>query len=216
MLSMIDGEEVVDLKIPDGATFVSQDAFNSYSGLQSVECAQSVKNIMPGAFFGCKNLKTVTIAGEGMETIWDDAFNGCSSMTSIVLPSTVKEIRKSSFQGCTALSSFSWPENLTLLGDSAFKSDVVKATLCWIDAAPDIVVIDDVAEVEAQPVIIEHVNGLVTVKGVGDGQPVRVYSLAGHQVGAAVSQGSVATVSVGNQKGSVLLVKIGNKTIKVQ
>ena len=95
----IGGEEVINLKIPDGVNTVSDNAFNNYSGLQSVEFASSVKTIGSGSFASCKNLKTVKIVGNGLESISDNAFKECGS-----------------------LSDFTWPESLVSVGDSAFKN----------------------------------------------------------------------------------------------
>lgn len=95
----IGGEEVVNLKIPEGVNTVSDDAFNGYSGLQSVEFASSVKTIGTGSFANCKNLKTVNVIGKGIESISNSAFKECGRLTD-----------------------FTWPESLVSVGDSAFKN----------------------------------------------------------------------------------------------
>lgn len=118
---MIDGTEVFDLIIPEGVTAVPNNAFNSYVGLKSVVLASSINTIGSAAFANCQNLKSVSSAGDGIETLYNGAFQGCSSLTSVTLPSTVKDIGKSAFQGCSSLTTLTWPINLVSLGDSAFK-----------------------------------------------------------------------------------------------
>lgn len=99
-------------------------------------------------------------------------------------------------------------------------SDIAIATLCWIDVAPQtegIVedVITGVKEQHALPVLIQTENKTVTVSGADDGTCVTVYGIDGSKVGSDVSSYGRAQVGVKLPLGSVAVVKIGEKAVKV-
>ena len=62
---------------------------------------------------------------------------------------------------------------------------------------------------------ISSQGGELTVQGIDDGTQVSVYGVNGTQVGTAVVQNVQATVSTTLQSGSVAIVKIGQKSVKV-
>ena len=95
-------------------------------------------------------------------------------------------------------------------------SDIAKATLCWIDAEPTKGgMIDGITNVHAKAVLIQAAGGSINVQGCDDGEQVGVYSINGSQVGTTVSQNGAATVNTTLQSGSVAIVKVGEKSIKV-
>ena len=110
-LAMITGRtdsfpsEVKEFTIPS----VVSDGENSYK----------VFIIGPSAFFGCRNLTSITIP-EGVTSIGDYAFNNCSGLTEITLPSTLTSIGAWAFQYCSSLTSVSLPSTLTEIGSVAF------------------------------------------------------------------------------------------------
>ena len=100
--------------------------------------------------------------------------------------------------------------------DGYLNSDVVTATLCWIDAEPTKEGFSDgVASVAARAVLIQSHDGMLTVQGADDGQQVSVYSTGGVLAGSAVSRNGQATVATSLQPGTVAIVKIGNKSVKM-
>ena len=95
-------------------------------------------------------------------------------------------------------------------------SDVATATLCWIDASPQTEgITNGVAQIAARPVLVKTDNGFITVEGMDDRTNVSVYTTDGKQVGSAISQNNVATIATSIQPGSIAIVKIGEKAIKV-
>ena len=95
-------------------------------------------------------------------------------------------------------------------------SETVTATLCWIDAVPKTEgITDGVAEVRARAVLINSYGGLLTVEGINDGQIVDVYSLNGEKHGSAIGKNGAARIDTNVPPGSVVVVKIGNKSVKV-
>ena len=95
-------------------------------------------------------------------------------------------------------------------------SDVATGTLCWIDVDPRKEgITDGVAQVKAMPVLIKSHGGQLTVEGAADDTTVSVYNAAGMEQGSAVSKNGQATISTSLNTGSVAIVKIGQRAVKV-
>ncbi|MBO5466872.1 MAG: leucine-rich repeat domain-containing protein [Prevotella sp.] len=97
-------------------------------------------------------------------------------------------------------------------------SEVAKATLCWIDVEPksEGLTDTDIANVKALPVVVQASNGTITVTGANDGTMVEVYGISGAKLGEAKTTLNSATIHTDAQTGSVVIVKVGNKSIKIR
>lgn len=95
-------------------------------------------------------------------------------------------------------------------------SETATATLCWIDVEPKTEGIENgLAQVRANPVLIQANNGKITVNGADDGTNVSVYSTNGVLSGTAISHNGSAVINTNFQVGSVAIVKIGDKSVKI-
>ena len=95
-------------------------------------------------------------------------------------------------------------------------SEVATATLCWIDVEPQTEGIEDaVAEVKALPVLIQSHGGTISIQGAKDGTEISVFSVNGMKQASATSCNGGATLNTSLLPGSVAIVKIGEKTVKV-
>ena len=96
-------------------------------------------------------------------------------------------------------------------------SDTVTATLCWIDATPrtEGLAEDAVTEIEALPVLIQSSRGVISVGGIDSGIEVSVYSTDGMKEGSVISVSGQATIPTNMPSGSIAIVRIGNKSVKV-
>ena len=95
-------------------------------------------------------------------------------------------------------------------------SETATATLCWIDQQPKTEgITNGIANVAAQAVLIQSEGGSIKVQGVDEGAQVNVYSVNGTQAGSAISQAGAATINTNLQPGSIAIVKIGQKSVKV-
>ena len=95
-------------------------------------------------------------------------------------------------------------------------SETATATLCWIDQQPKTEgITNGIANIPANAVLIQSEGGSIKVQGVDEGTQVNVYSINGSQVGTAISQNGAATVNTTLQPGSVAIIKVGKKSIKV-
>ena len=81
----------------------------------------NLNDISYKAFYGCNNLKGITIP-YGITSIGDGAFSHCDSLTSVTIPDSVTTIRGGAFEDCSSLTSVTIPDSVTSIGDSAFSN----------------------------------------------------------------------------------------------
>ena len=95
-------------------------------------------------------------------------------------------------------------------------SETATATLCWIDQQPKTEgITNGIANIPAQAVLIQSAGGSIKVQGIDEGTQVNVYGINGTQAGSAISQSGAATINTNLQPGSIAIVKIGQKSVKV-
>lgn len=94
-------------------------------------------------------------------------------------------------------------------------SETATATLCWIDVEPMTEgITNNVANVRAMAVMIQNLDGQLTVSGIDEGEQISVYSTNGTMIGSAISHNGSAVVNTNLLVGSIAIVKIGEKSIK--
>lgn len=95
-------------------------------------------------------------------------------------------------------------------------SDVVTATLYWIEKElkPDGMDAGAI-QANARPVIVSSTGNTLTVQGAEDGESVTAYALDGRQLGSRVCRNGQTTLRLNAKPGSVILMKIGNSTVKI-
>lgn len=98
----LNGDEVKNVTIPEGAAIVGAYAFEGCKEITSVTFPSSVTSIGASAFSGCCGLTSVAIP-EGVISIGDLAFSGCCCLSAISIPSSVRSIGNDAFSGCTGL-----------------------------------------------------------------------------------------------------------------
>ena len=95
-------------------------------------------------------------------------------------------------------------------------SETATATLCWIEQKPATEgITDGIANVPVKALLIKNNGGLLTIEGAADGEAISVYTVNGVQSGSAISQNGAASINAKLQAGSIAIVKIGNKSVKV-
>ena len=100
-------------------------------------------------------------------------------------------------------------------------SDVAEATLCWIEVDPQKEGITeetatDAKQLKAMPVLIQANDGQISVEGAPEGTKVAVYDASGMEMGTAISRGGTTLIPAPSASGSIIIVKIGEKVVKVK
>ena len=135
----VNGEEVVDLVIPEGTTSIGAYAFRDCKSIKSVKIPNSVTNINYGAFSGCEALSAVHISdignwcnikfdkdskndswGANPLNIAHHLFMNGEELRSLVIPSNVNAISDGLFRDCSELTSVKIEEGATTIGETAF------------------------------------------------------------------------------------------------
>lgn len=95
-------------------------------------------------------------------------------------------------------------------------SETATATLCWIDVEPKTDGIENgVAHVKANAILIQTDNGQINITGTNDGTKIYVYGIDGQQIGSSMSYDGQASINTNLQSGSVAIIKIGDRSVKV-
>lgn len=111
-LSAVDGTTKVTIPssingVP--VTEIGKEAFANNTNITSVEIPNTITRICDKAFYGCKNLATVSFAdADTIEVLGERAFSGCSNLTSIVLGSNLMKDNTTgnyAFENCKNLRS---------------------------------------------------------------------------------------------------------------
>lgn len=109
---------VTSLKLPEGLTTISSNAFSSCKSITSVSIPASVVKIDNYAFFSNSSLTTLQIAtGSKLEVIGNDTF-AKTDITSVSLPQSIKTIGNYAFEDCKNLTSVTFEGSDTEEGSS--------------------------------------------------------------------------------------------------
>ena len=94
-------------------------------------------------------------------------------------------------------------------------SDIVNVALVWVENG-DVDEETGVISVPAAPVLVQGNGGVLSVSGVAKGTDVVVYTISGTEVARSTATNGTATISTGLQSGTIVVVKFGNKSVKVR
>lgn len=111
---------LTSIAIPDSVTSIGYSAFFGCKELTSVTIGKGITNIGDYAFCNCIGLKDVTFS-DSVTSIGKSAFYGCSSLTTVTIGNSVTSIGEYAFYNCTGLTSITIPDSVTSIGSSAFE-----------------------------------------------------------------------------------------------
>ena len=231
-LRYVFGQQVNTYVIGEDVTSIGDYAFYNCSGLTSVTIGNSVTSIGYAAFYNCSGLTSVTIPNS-VTSIGEFAFSDCSGLTSVTIGNSVKEIGSSAFADCAELTDvYCYAEIVPSTDGNAFyrsstgnatlhvpaaSIEQYKATKPWSNFGTIVPLTDEdaIAEVQAVPVLIQTQGNAITVEGAEAGTEIILYGANGVQLDSVIATTGVASLSTSRLSGSVAIVKIGNKTVKV-
>lgn len=224
------------IDIPNSVTYIGGSAFMDCHGLTSIVIPNSVTYVGRQAFWGCSGLTSISLSNS-LTSIEKETFLNCSSLTTITIPNSVTSIDEWAFYGCKNLATvisliedpFEFLEKTHLY--TPFPNIVYKSATLYIPVGTiekykgtkgwkDFENVEEstsssLSNICSLPVLIQSNRGQLTVEGLDDGQQVNVYSINGTEAGSAVSRNGQAPVNTNLQPGSVVIVKIGEKSVKV-
>ena len=231
---------LTSITIPNSVTSIGEYAFQCCSSLPSITIPNSVTSIGKMAFSGCSGLISINV--ENGNTTYDSRDNcnaiietntnalitGCKNT---IIPNSVKSI------GEHAFSSYDLPEVISMIenpfdintntfSDKTFRNATLyipigtiekyKATEGWKKFAFIKERFENsITQVRANALLIQSENRKIIINGVDDGTNVSVYNTNGVLSGTAISHNGSATINTNLQMGSVAIVKIGEKQVKV-
>lgn len=125
-------ERLTSVKLPSTLKFLDVGAFGDCTGLTTINIPPKMKTHdttaanrqWPGPFYGCKNLKNVTL-DNGMEEVPRGIFyapSGDIGLEEIVIPDSVKWIGYSAFFGCKNLKKVTLSKKLEGIDSEAFQN----------------------------------------------------------------------------------------------
>ena len=120
-----------------------------------------------------------------------------------------------SFTGSTIYLSATYNISVYATKNGMEDSDVATATLVWIEAQFTTDESLGMKPMQAMPVLIQAENGEVSVQGLPEGTLVSVDDVNGRELGSNLSRGNNTRVSTQMGSGSVAVVKMGNRAVKV-
>ena len=138
----LNGKPFTKLVIPESMTSIGSYVFYGCSWLTSIDIPASVTSIGSYAFYGCSSLTNINIPSS-IKSIGGEAFYGCNkiilqqngvsyvdnwvvdcdtSVTEVSLEKDTVGIAERAFDGCVSLTSLTIPNDVTRIGDLAFRN----------------------------------------------------------------------------------------------
>ncbi len=108
---------------PDGIETIENDVFRDCTSLRSLDIPGSITFLGIGAVRGCTALERVTFKNStqgGIEDIPAEAFYGCANLKEVTLPEGIGIIERSAFYRCTSLEKIVIPDGTAIIDLMAF------------------------------------------------------------------------------------------------
>ena len=95
--------------------------FYGHSDIRTVEIGYGVTSVGDYAFYGCGQLRNISLPEETMETIGKSAFEGNTQLEAILIPSGVETLGENCFRDCAALATVGMGSGVRTIKAGAFR-----------------------------------------------------------------------------------------------
>ena len=221
--------KLTSITIPNSVTYIGFFAFSSCSSLTSIIIPNSITNIEWCSFSDCSSLTSITIPNS-VTSIGDQAFSGCSSLTSITIPNSVTVINNYAFANCSNLENvYCYGENLFYIGNDIFKDSYIEYATLHVPSSTisyyqttepwsgfgtiKTLECDGINNASMRDINIQSSGGFINISGLNNNEKVSFYDIGGKSLGCTIAING--TTSFAAQSGSIVIVKIGRKSIKI-
>jgi hypothetical protein len=204
-------ESLTSIDIPTGVTVI--DAIFQGSGLVSVNIPNGVTEILPSAFYECEDLTSVVIPGTVTRVVY--AFTGCKKLKDVYC--YAENVPVAYVEDFVVSPFLSVDLSAATLHVPASSVDKYKADEYWGKFGTILPIEDGTTRIDATSsnCDIKAYGGAITVSGCRDGESVSVYSVSGRLISATTIKNGSAVIKTNLQAGSVVIVKIGQKSVKL-
>ena len=221
------------ITIPNSVTSIRYHAFNYCSSLQTITIPNSVTSIEAFTFYGCSSLQDITIPNS-IASIGKDAFCGCRDLKSISIPNSVNSIGEYAFYGCSGLEKIiCYAKDVPITENNAFDESDFENAILFVPVeslnkykvTPPWSSFKTIKAIEDATTLISevsdfkfkiNVNGsTINILSEVEGQHISIYSIGGQLIGSTVVNNGSATVNTSLKSGSIAVVKVGKKSVRV-
>ena len=219
------------ITIPNSVTTIGEYTFWYCSSLTSVTIGNSVSSIGNMAFKNCEGLTTIIIPNS-VTSIGNGVFQNCGRLSSVTIGNSVNSIGEEAFDGCNNLMEVkSFIESPNHLNTNVFTENTYRLGTLYVPVGKEkvysrfdgwrnflnIVEIDTegIKQARIEDMSISYCGNHLTIVGVAEGTPIIIYNTSGKQIGEAVASEGVTNVNTSLQSKDVVIVKIGDRTVKV-
>ena len=114
---------LTDIALPETLKEIHEHAFDGCTGLSHIRIPKNVTTLHPKAFHGCSSLTSIEWCPADFKSNTDRAIFEpiAAQVTKFTFAPSVVTVPSHLCQGMTSLSSVSLPDNITKIGDSAFR-----------------------------------------------------------------------------------------------
>ena len=224
---------ITSLVLSSNIKTIGNYTFSGCSGLTSVTIPNNVTSIGKCAFSYCSNLRSIIIPNS-VKTIKDNAFFQCKALKDVVISENVTDIGNGVFYYCDLERVVSKINDPFIIDDKTFSDNTYKNATLYVPSGAinkyketkgwksflnieeeTTGIVNDIDLIRDVPSMIKAKDGVVSIEGADDNTTITAYTIDGVQWGSAVSKNGVATINTNVSAGTVTIVKIGNKSVKV-
>lgn len=116
----LNDRKLTEAVIPDTVTEIRPYTFYGCKSLISLTLSDSVTAIGNDAFYGCTALESADL-GQSVTALGSSAFENCENLATVSLSKSLTHIGSSALRSCEALTELVLPGSLVFIGDRAFK-----------------------------------------------------------------------------------------------